>query len=89
MRRIIVRHVAIDTDGYGWEFQVTIPWVNRPTDAVQYDPVLSTGPQTPQVTVITPDDPEHWSYGENGPRFNLSTLEALLVKTKFALEAQS
>lgn len=88
MRRIVVTHAAVDTRGNAWECEVTVPWVNHPTDTAHYDSSLSTGPETPQVTIHTPNDPEHWAYGEDGPRFDLATLESLCVKARRAEERE-
>lgn len=85
VRRIVVDHGAIDSKGFDWGFQVTIPWVNRPTDSVQYDAGVSTGPETPVVIMNTPSDPEHWAYGEDGPRFDLVTLEAICLQARRAV----
>lgn len=70
MRRIVLRHTLIDERGFAWETQVTMPWPDREA---------SHGPEGPLVTVETPNDPEHWAYGEPGPTFNVDYLDTLLA----------
>lgn len=64
------RHAMIDTDGYSWEVSITVPWG---------DPSESHGPDVPTVTINTPNDPEHWAYGEDGPTFEVSYLETVVA----------
>jgi hypothetical protein len=88
MRRVIVHHTAIDKDGNAWEMEVTVPWVDHPNDSVKYGSKAEHGPQTPQVIIQTPNNPEHPFYGEDGPTFDLSTLESLCVKARRAEERE-
>jgi hypothetical protein len=70
MRRIVERHTIIDESGYAWEVHITTPWPDRS---------VSHGPEGPLVTIQTPDDPEHWAYGESGPTFGLPCLQTVVA----------
>lgn len=70
MRTIAVRHMLIDSEGFVWEAQITVP------DG-KYGP--PHGPDEPTVNILTPNDPEHWAYGESGPTFDLSYLKTLVA----------
>lgn len=79
MRRIVDRVRVTDTEGNVWEAWVTIPWVDRGDDEVRYGPGKSHGPLAPRVQLHTPDDPEHWAYGEDGPTFDDAELRGLMA----------
>jgi hypothetical protein len=70
MRRIAQRHTMIDERGYAWEVEITVPWDGATGQ--------SHGPDGPLVTIQTPNDPEHWAYGEPGPTFDLSYLQTVV-----------
>ena len=74
MRTIIERHTLIDSKGFAWEAQITVP------DG-KYGP--PHGPDQPTVTIQTPNDPEHWAYGEDGPTFELGYLATLVALGDF------
>lgn len=75
MRWIAARHTMIDERGYAWDVEVTIPWPDRSK---------SRGPESPLVTIQTPNDPEHPLYGKPGATFDLSYIETVVALAKRA-----
>ena len=69
MRKIAERYTLVDERGYAWDCQVTVPWPDKEK---------SHGPETPLVTINTPDEPQHWAFGEPGVTFSLGALKRLV-----------
>lgn len=75
MRRIVERHTLIDSEGFAWDAEVSIPWIWREGDPDSYRDMTAPKagtPLGPMISLHTPNDPEHPFYGEDGPRFDLS-----------------
>jgi hypothetical protein len=74
VRRIVARHIMIDTDGFAWDVAITIP----------HDEYPPHGPAGPVICFETPDDPKHPLYGEDAPEFELTYLETVIAMAKAA-----
>jgi len=61
MRRIMGAVTLMDTEGAVWMIKLLGP-SNYQNES---------GWDHPQITIETPDDPDHWAYGEDGPTFDL------------------
>lgn len=68
MRLVIAEAGLTDSTGAVWAVKLL-----GPSDSIR------GGGAAMQISVETPNDPEHWAYGEDGPTFNLAELAELLT----------
>lgn len=85
------RHTLVDGDGFAWDVDVTIPWVWQQGDPESYRESAANykGDPNPVIILHTPNDPEHYAYGEEGPRFSLSSWSVVALLAKRATEGDS